>query len=98
MTIEVIKNNGELTVGLNGRLDSTTAGQLLDTFSSELDANVKSLTVDLSRVDYVSSMGLRVLLGAYKTMNGRGMTIAGANQSVIDILRMSGLLKIFKIV
>lgn len=98
MTIEVIKNNGELTVSLNGRLDSTTAGQLLDTFSSELDANVKSLTVDLSRVDYVSSMGLRVLLGAYKTMNGRGMTIAGANQSVIDILRMSGLLKIFKIV
>lgn len=98
MTVEVLKNNGALTVNLNGRLDSTTAGQLEDTFKSELDENVTSLTVDLSQVDFISSKGLRVLVGAYKTLDGKEMTLAGANQSVTDVLRMSGLLKIFRTV
>ena len=98
MTLEVLKNNGELTVALNGRLDSTTAGQLEEAFKNELNETVSSLTVDLSQVDFISSKGLRVLVGAYKTLDGREVTLQGANRSVLDVLRMSGLLRIFKIV
>lgn len=96
MNIEVLNEKEMLTVTLNGRLDSTTAGQLEDTFNTELNENVKALTVDLGQVDFVSSKGLRVLVGAYKALNGREMIISGANPSVMDVLRMSGLLKVFK--
>ena len=98
MTIELNDNNGDLLVKLAGRLDSTTAGELEESFKAELNDSVRSLTVDLKKVDFISSKGLRVLVGAYKTLGRKGVTLTGANSSVTEILRLSGLYNVFKIV
>jgi len=97
MTTEIRRNDGNLTVVLSGRLDSTTSGELEEILKKELDGEVSSLTVDLERVDFISSKGLRVLVGAYQTLNGKEMTLSGANSSIKELLRMSGLLKIFTV-
>lgn len=97
MTIDFTKENEVLSVALDGRLDSTTAGDLENFLEKELDDSTASLTFDFAGVDYISSKGLRILVATFKKMNGRPMTIANANASVKEIMRLSGLLKVFNV-
>lgn len=97
MTIETVNNEGNVTVKLNGRLDSTTAEGLEKTMESVFASPVESLTLDMGEVDYISSRGLRILVTAYKNMNGKGITLLSPNASIMEILRMSGLDKVFTV-
>ena len=90
MTINIEKNNGVTIIKLDGRLDTTTAPELEKAINNEGDA-LKSLVLDFSGVDYISSAGLRVLLTAQKKMNVQGsMELVGVNDAVMDIFEMTG--------
>jgi len=95
LKIDVSKNGTDLRIKLTGTLDSMTSGDLEETLERELNDNVSSLTFDFSDVDYISSKGIRVLVAAYRKMNGRKMLIENANDSVKEVFRLSGLLKVF---
>jgi len=97
MTVNTITNEGAVTLKLSGRLDSTTAGELEEVMKSVITDGLTALTVDLAEVDFVSSKGLRVLVAAYKLLNGREMTLQGPNASVLEVLRLSGLLNVFTV-
>lgn len=90
MTIEKIVNGSELTVILNGRLDTTTAPQL----EAELKHNisgVETLIFDFSGLEYLSSAGLRVLLAAQKVMNKQGnMIVRHVNETISEIFEVTG--------
>lgn len=96
MNIEVKREEGNVTVKMNVRLDSTTAPDLDKVLQEEAENVKDTLTVDLKNVDFVSSIGLRVLVAAYRKLDGKDMIISGANSSVLEVLKLSGLLKIFK--
>ena len=68
MTIEKMRNNNELTVSLEGRLDTVTAPSLEAELKANLDG-IQELVLDFQKLEYISSAGLRVLLMAQKTMN-----------------------------
>ena len=89
MLINKIANGSELTVALEGRLDTTTAPQL----EKELDglSDVKTLIIDMEKLVYISSAGLRVLLKAQKIMNKQGkMTVKNVSQEIKDIFEVTG--------
>ena len=78
-------------VGIVGSLDSTTSPEA----QKQLDAVVasaKKVALDFSQLDYISSAGLRVLLGAAKKLRASGGTLAmfGLNQSVREVFEISG--------
>lgn len=81
---------GRLSLALSGRLDTITAPNLLAFFE---DAKAKypteAVAVDCSRLDYISSAGLRVLLIMHKACQG-GVTLSGVNQLVAEILEQTG--------
>ncbi|MBQ7660480.1 MAG: STAS domain-containing protein [Clostridia bacterium] len=90
LNIEKQLQNDALTVSLEGRLDTTTAPTLEAELKSALDG-VKSLTLDLEKLEYISSAGLRVLLYAQKQMNIAGeMKIKNANETVMEIFEVTG--------
>lgn len=97
MTIDIKKENNDLTVIPVGRLDSTTAGALDEVLKREINTDTTSLTVNMSGVDFISSMGLRVLVAAYQRLGVKVVNINGANASVLEVLSLSGLDKIFRI-
>ena len=68
MTIEKTLNGTELTIALNGRLDTTTAPQLEAELKRSV-SGVEKLVLDFTVLEYLSSAGLRVLLAAQKVMN-----------------------------
>lgn len=89
MTINKQRDDSKLNIGLEGRLDTTTAPQL----ESELKdlAGVTELVFDMATLEYVSSAGLRVLLAAQKVMNKQGsMVIRNANDDIKDIFDVTG--------
>ena len=90
MLINKDAKGDELTITIDGRLDTTTAPQLEAEINSCLDG-VKTLTMDMSKLVYISSAGLRVLLKAQKIMNKRGkMTVINVNQEIKEIFEVTG--------
>ena len=60
MEIKTERNEGKLTVSLEGRLDTTTAPEL-EVAIKDLDG-VTELIIDMAKLEYISSAGLRVFL------------------------------------
>ena len=90
MTIEKIANNGELTVVLEGRLDTITAPQLETALKESLEG-VQKLVLDFKALEYISSAGLRVLLMAQKVMNKQGaMVIRNVNETISEVFDITG--------
>ena len=90
MTIEKFTNAAELTVILTGRLDTTTAPQLEEDLKQSIDG-VERLVLDFEALEYLSSAGLRVLLGAQKIMNKQGeMIVRNVNETIAEIFEVTG--------
>ncbi len=90
MNISKTKDANTLTVALEGRLDTTTAPQLENELASELD-DITGLIFDMSKLDYISSAGLRVLLSAQKKMNRQGsMVVRHSNPDIMEIFDVTG--------
>ena len=91
------RNGGSLTIALEGRLDTTTAPELEQEIKSSL-CGVTELVMDFSRLSYISSAGLRVLLAAHKTMAKQGsMKIVHANEMVMEVFEVTGFADILDI-
>ena len=72
-------------------------GKLETELNRSLDG-VKSLVLDFSKLDYISSAGLRVLLSAHKIMNARdGMKVKNVNEIVQEVLEVTGFADILTI-
>lgn len=90
--LNITKNaeNTALTLVLDGRLDTTTAPQLESELKDSLD-DVTALTLDMEKLEYISSAGLRVLLSAQKRMNTQGIIkITHAGETVMEIFEVTG--------
>ncbi|MCR5340053.1 MAG: STAS domain-containing protein [Saccharofermentans sp.] len=90
MNLIKTRNGSELTISLDGRLDTTTAPELDQVLKESLD-EITSLIFDLEKLVYISSAGLRSLLVSQKTMNKKGsMKIRNANPSILEVFTVTG--------
>ena len=97
MDIRKTKEGAALTLELEGRLDTTTAPELEAELSGSLDG-VTELTLDMEKLAYLSSAGLRVILGAQKRMNKQGkMTVRHVNETIMEVLEVTGFVDILNI-
>ena len=84
--------DGIVFVKMIGRLDAATAANAEETMKEILDGHVKRLLFDLSGLEYLSSGGLRVLLGvmkAIKVKEGK-LVLCALNSHVKEIFEVSG--------
>ena len=97
MTINKTAEQGKLTLALEGRLDTGTAPQLEAELKASL-AYVSTLVLDFAGLEYISSAGLRVLLGAQKTMSKKGgMVIRNVNEVISEVFEVTGFVDILSI-
>ena len=92
MTINVERDLEFVTLEITGRLDTTTAPNL-ESVIWDLSEDTKELVLDMSGVEYISSAGIRVLLGAYKKINSAQgkVRILNAGDMVREVFAMTGL-------
>jgi anti-anti-sigma factor len=98
MQISTRTSNDIHIVGIAGSLDSTTSPEAQKSLDSVL-TSAKKVVLDFSQLDYISSAGLRILLGAAKQLRGKGGTLGmfGLNQSVREVFEISGFSSILSV-
>ena len=97
MTIEIMRTAEKTTIELAGRLDTTTAPDLDKTIQQDV-ADAKDLVLDFKKLEYISSAGLRVLLGAQKKMQKIGtMKLINVRETVMEVFEMTGFADILTI-
>ena len=90
MNITKTQNGSVLEIALDGRLDTVTAPALEKELKASVDG-ADSLIVDCSKLEYISSAGLRVLLWGHKAMAGKaGMKVINVNEIVREVLDVTG--------
>jgi anti-anti-sigma factor len=92
MEVTSSSENGITFLHLNGRLDATTANQLDQTIREIFTGGAKRLVVDLTKLSYISSAGLRVFLSAAKqtkSVEGK-LALFGLSEEVKQIFDISG--------
>jgi anti-anti-sigma factor len=98
MQISTRTSNDIHIVAITGSLDSTTSPEAQKSLDTVL-AHAKKVLLDFSELDYISSAGLRVLLGAAKHLRASGGTLGmfGLNQSVREVFEISGFSSILSV-
>ena len=91
MVISKINESGKITLILEGVLDTTTAPQLQEVLIPAFD-EAMHITMDFSKLDYVSSAGLRVLLIGQKTANAKGasMAVSKVPDGIKEVFEITG--------
>ncbi len=80
----------KLEIGLEGRLDTLTAPELEKSLMENLNG-VQELAIDCSKLEYISSAGLRVLLATQKVMNKQGkMELSHVSSEIMEIFEVTG--------
>jgi len=99
MEINTIKENNIPVVSVKGRIDAVTAPEFEKNLSDLITAGDKTLLVNLSGLEYISSAGLRSILATAKRLkaeNGR-IIFAGLQGPVEEVFKISGFHSIFTI-
>lgn len=97
MEITECRDNGTLVLELDGRLDALAAIQL-DKKLRDSVKGVKELILDFTKVPYIASAGVRVVVQAQKIMSAQGsMTLRHVNKTVLEVFEITKLVKFLKI-
>ncbi len=98
MDIKKEYNEKELTLSVEGRIDTLTSQDLEKEITAEM-GNFDSLIINFKDLEYISSAGLRVLIATQKKLktDDTPFVIKNVNDSIGEIFRMSGFDKILKI-
>ena len=99
MKTEVRHENNISVVTVTGSVDALTSAELASVFSAQIAAGHIYLVADLTGLEFMSSAGLRTLLGAVKETrsNGGDLRIASTNPGIDKVLKMSGFNNIAKV-
>jgi anti-sigma B factor antagonist len=101
--MEIIdKMNGNIIVAsLTGRLDAKEAGKVEEKLDSLFSEDNKYMVINLEKMDYISSSGLRVILKILKKARKQKGDVVFASmqpyvKNVFDLAGFSRMLKIFE--
>lgn len=98
MEVQDRQVNGVTILVLKGSIDALTAPKITEYINGLVSKGNIKLVADFSGVDYTSSAGLRVLLGAIKDTRAQSgdMRLAGVQPDVLKVLNLSGFTNILK--
>jgi len=99
--ININKMNEWTVVAVSGRLDTTSASEFDGKLQAVMAAGDNRLILDLSRLEYVSSAGLRSVIAAAKAAASRGghlscCGLSGVVKKVFDVSGFTALLPVFE--
>ncbi len=90
-------DDGTMHMAVKGRINTITAPDFETAIQEDID-KVTRLDIDFADLDYLSSAGLRVILGAQKAMAGKGeMVIHNVNETVMEVFEVTGFATILTI-
>ena len=84
------------TITIEGSIDTLTAREL-EQAVNDAAPNCDTMVLDMEKVDYISSGGLRVVVGANRTVGKGNLTLKDLAPNVLEIFRLTGFTKVLNI-
>jgi anti-sigma B factor antagonist len=86
-------------ISISGRIDTITSKDLDAKLNETIEERIEKIIIDLEKVDYISSVGLRVLLAALKKQkhNHGSLPLVSLQPFVQNVFKITGLDKVFQI-
>ena len=99
MEVKIEKGSDQVKISLVGRLDTNTSGQFESALNDLFEKGNYNILVDLKDLEYVSSSGLRVFLGAQKKVSAASgnMVIKNVNETIMEVFEMTGFLDVLTV-
>ncbi len=99
MEITVEEKNDVIILNLIGRMDATTVNHFEEICRTKLDENISKIAVNLDKLEYISSAGLRGILIMEKASRAKGGKIifCALQEMVAEVFKISGFTSILKI-
>ncbi len=97
MEVDLIKRGRDAELKLNGYIDATNASEI-DKILTNVVAQFDNVTLDMAKLEYVSSAGLRTFKRAYMELHRKGGVLAAKNvgKSIMEVLELTGFTRLFK--
>lgn len=92
MKLNTTFEDNTCTVAVEGSIDALTAPELEQAIRAAAP-RCERMIIDMSGVDYISSAGLRVVVGANRTVGKDNLTLRGLSANVYEIFRITGFTK-----
>ncbi len=92
LNIDIQVNGSDAKIVLEGRLDANTSPELKEKMG-RLPEEVKNIELDLEKIAYTSSAGLRVILQYHNQLNQRGgkLKLTRPNDNIMEVFEDTGL-------
>ncbi|MDG2200802.1 MAG: STAS domain-containing protein [Phycisphaerales bacterium] len=90
-----------MILSADGGLNSANADQFVSDIGELIDGGLRRLIIDCSRLDYISSMGIGVLLGLSRRMKARGgevklSSVRGLIVQALHIARLDSFFQVYR--
>ena len=99
MNLEIKETDGILTGVLSGYIDTATSEQVGQEMEPLLKQANRAIEIDCSKLEYISSSGLRLLLSMRKQVaaDGGSLVIRNINDEIRKVFTLTGFFKLFDI-
>lgn len=99
MDLKTRKSGEVMIIELEGRLDVHLSLEIEQAVNDIIDSGERHLVFDLSKVQYLSSSGLRIFIAAMRRLKGLdgSLKLANMNDSVKKIFKVVELIDLFEI-
>ena len=99
MTTTIQENGNQVIATFEGRLDTASADKTAAVVKPLLDVRDKEVILDCSKLDYISSSGLRIFLSIRKEAAAHGckVIVRNMNTNVHQVFVMTGFVSLFEI-
>jgi len=98
MTTSIQEKDGKIIATLSGELDTAAAQETEKALQPLLKSEGKDVVIECTELEYISSSGLRVLLGILKQAQAVGsrVILKNVNDVIRDVLDLTGFVSIFE--
>ena len=100
LTIDKKVNSNNIVLTIDGRIDAGTVSEFREATLAAVEETAGDIVLECEKLEYVSSIGLRVFLTAQKELQkkNRHLEMRNVQDSIIRILRMTGFDTFIKVV
>lgn len=98
MKTTIQEQDGKMVAFFEGRLDTVAAPEAAVACEPLFECRNKDIIIDCTKLEFISSSGLRVLIDVLKFTKPRGCQVflRGVSDDIHEVLEMTGFIKFFE--
>lgn len=99
MNTIITESEGKYVVVLEGELDTAHAMEVEQAMQPLHEVSGKEITIDCTKLEYIASSGLRILLGLLKSAKAKEnkVVLRNLNDEIKEVFKMTGFIDLFDI-